>query len=466
MQLLVAFVGGGALLTLLALQGGKLGVLAGSLLVVLVCLPTIARLRRDVLDGPGIYAAASAVTLGVLSLVWLGSPSFGPPGIGVDEIADALVLLAAGLACFGIGARVVGSPHPRGALRVPTDRLPSTRVLVAPFAVGVVGAAVGLLTGAIGYSASSTPSQRTLAASQALTQLAGLGALVVLATALVYFGAGSREHRRVLLILAPLQVAVGFAMGFKGLSLAPIVLVGLAYVACRMRLPRRLIGAALIAVLLVVPAVTIYRAVLNQDARGGGATTGTVSRTAYYYVSARFRLIDHIALIKARTPSVYEYGGGSRYALLPLFVVVPRALWSDKPVLQDGLEFSHTYWEIPVAARTGTPITQIGDLYRNFAWPGVLLGLGAWGVVVAWFTRLCARWRSPRVEMLYLVSLLYWIPYVESDLPELIAAASKALPVTAAAAWLLLPGGDTAPGYRRLLDWTRRTTRRSPQPSV
>ena len=42
--------------------------------------------------------------------------------------------------------------------------------------------------------------------------------------------------------------------------------------------------------------------------------------------------------------------------------------------------------------------------------------------------------------MVYIVSLVAWITYVEQALPDLVAATSRTLPVTIALAWLLLPG--------------------------
>jgi hypothetical protein len=452
--LLVAFVAVAGALAAIAAGGGDAGVAAGSLLVIWTCLPTISRLRRDLLDGPGIYAAVSAVMFGALSFVWLGTPVTPPPGIGVDQVADALLLVAAGLAAFGIAARLVGRSAPRPELKFSREAVPSRRVIAATFAVGAVGAAVGLAIGAVGYGASSNPSRQVLAGSQVLTQLSGLGALVVLATAIAYFGTASRGYGRFLLVLTLMQAAVGFAVGFKGLSLAPLVFVCLAFIACRRRVPLRLIGVGLLVAAVLVPTVSFYRATIRPTRGAVPVPLFTrVAHQARFYATARFRLIDHVALIQARTPSVYERGDGSRYLLLPALVVVPRALWPDKPVLEEGIEFSRTYWEIPPAVRTSTPPTQIGDLYRNFGVPGVLVGLFAWGAVVAGFTRLCRRWRSARLEMIYLVAVLFWIPFVEAVLPELIATVSKGLPVAAAVAWFLLPGRSSPPGYRRVEEY-------------
>jgi hypothetical protein len=174
------------------------------------------------------------------------------------------------------------------------------------------------------------------------------------------------------------------------------------------------------------------------------------ARDAYDYAFTRFRSIDSVALIVARTPSPYPYASGTEYELLPALILVPRAIWPGKPALVSGADFSHTYWQIPAGIRTSTPITGVGDLYRNFGRAGVAVGMLIWGVFVAAWTWSYRRWRSPRFDLVYLYSVVFAVTYVESDLPSLVATAAKTLPIAALIAWLLLPGRSSPPGYRRI----------------
>src|SRR5436309_6364748 len=83
-----AFAASVAALAVGAAEGGSLGVVCGSLLVMAVAAPTVLRLRLDPLDAPGMYSAASAITLGAFSLVWLDStPQLPAPGIGQSDVA-------------------------------------------------------------------------------------------------------------------------------------------------------------------------------------------------------------------------------------------------------------------------------------------------------------------------------------------------------------------------------------------
>jgi len=63
-----------------------------------------------------------------------------------------------------------------------------------------------------------------------------------------------------------------------------------------------------------------------------------------------------------------------------LWGLIPRPLWPDKPISADfGLWFSRLYFDR--SSLTWNSPTMFGDLYRNFGWPGIFLGmipLGVW----------------------------------------------------------------------------------------
>ncbi|MGI8904063.1 MAG: hypothetical protein ACR2IP_10490 [Solirubrobacteraceae bacterium] len=85
--------------------------------------------------------------------------------------------------------------------------------------------------------------------------------------------------------------------------------------------------------------------------------------------------------------------------------------------------------------------------------------------MTGYWQRLRERLRSPRFELVFLYSLLYFIANVEPDLPEQIATAAKTLPLVAIVGWLLLPGRNgSQPGYQRLL--ARSRLRGDPVPLV
>jgi hypothetical protein len=441
-------------------SGGP-AVLAGSALVALTTAPLWVRLRRDPLDGPGLYGLAGLILFGLSSLLWLGTPPVPAPGIDRENVSSTLVLVAVAFAAFGVAAWSISPPHRRPPLAFPSSGKPARTALCIGAAMALGGTLVGLATGAIGFGKAEVAGSEVLATSQLFNQVANVGGLVVLAAALVAFGAGTSRDFWILGALAAIQVIVGFLVGFKGASLLPVAFLSLAYISCRSRIPWKAFGAAIaITVVFLVPANAVYRDLLRPvpGRTVADATPSALVERTYQYAGSRFRMIDHVALIRARTPAEYPWGGGTRYAELPALITVPRALWPEKPLLDDGERFSFTYWEIPPYLRTSTPLTAVGDLYRNFGTIGALFGMLLWGGIVAAFTRECFRLRTPRTEMVYIAGLVTWVTNLESDLPQLIAAMSRSVPVAILVAWLLLPGRRGQPGYVTLARASRRVS--------
>ncbi|PZS07612.1 MAG: hypothetical protein DLM64_14600 [Solirubrobacterales bacterium] len=454
------------------LDNAHLGIVGGVALVVAASLPLIARLRVDPLDGPGIAALITAFELGVVSLVWLGNPVGAGPGLSRSDITQALLVVALGQLSFTIGARSCGAPRPRRRLVLSLRDVPSTGAMVIASAVGVAGSVLGVLEHSFGYvSGGGGPASLT----EVFALLQSIGGVVALTAALLWFGSGERRWGYLMLAFTAIQFAIGFLSGVKAAALAPLVFVLLAYVVAHNRVPvRSTIVLALIALLVVVPLAELYRSAtrtqqesapqaLSQafSSRHGGL--GQALSQAYRYGAGRFRNIDSVALIVARTPSVFPFAGGKDYFALPAIILVPRALWPQKPSLTTGGDFSHTYWEIPSSVQTATPLTQTGDLYRNFGLVGVVVGMLLWGLAVGAWQRLAWRLHSPRFAVVFIYSLVYTIAGIESDLPELIAQSAKALPAVALVAWLLLPGSGGEPGYRALAGF-RAPRRQQAQP--
>src|SRR5205085_10759361 len=90
--------------------------------------------------------------------------------------------------------------------------------------------------------------------------------------------------------------------------------------------------------------------------------------------------IDSLALIIKFTPGLGEFKYGKDYLLVPAYAFVPRAVWPDKPE-NPSVEFGLRYFANPIVTES-TSLGQfhIGDLYRNFALPGIIVGMLLLGV--------------------------------------------------------------------------------------
>lgn len=450
-----------ALLATGALEArGSASVVAGAALLVVAAMPLLLRLAVWRLDGPAIYGLMCVVTFALTGLAWLGTPENAGPGLTRDDIGSTLVLVAAGVAAFACGARLAGRARAPSLSRVPIGAAPSPRALLVVFSFAFAAFGAALASGRYGYI--SDPDAGAGAGSQLVSLLASTSGIVVLVAAVAFFASGDARLGRVLVALVLTQAAVGLATGVKGETIGPLVFCGLAFMAYRGQTPWRAILLVVLSTLVVlVPLNATYRKAVRED--GGGVVASLVRaltdsdllrvdrvpvETARY-VFARFRNVDHVALIRARRDE-YAPGDGSRYYLLPMMIAVPRALWRDKPVLDEAAQFSHTYWEVPLTINTATPLTQVGDLDRNFGSLGVVIGLFVWGAVIGGWSRLLAARPTPRMLAVHLYALLSAVSYIESDLPSLVATSARTLPLVAAIAWLMLPAPGGAAGYRRL----------------
>lgn len=440
------------------------GIIGGVLLVIVTGAPTACRLLRDGTDAPGAYALASILFLGLTSLVWLGTPIGAGPGLTQGDIATALHLVALGLVAFGLGTRAVGAARRRPMQDYYAGMMPSRTALIVCFVISVVSVSVAVALGNFSYLATPEAAARVASYGEVISVLVTLGNLVVIATALAYFGGRDSRLLRLLVLFIIAQMLIGFVGGTKGFTVLPLLFAVGAYVLTRRRLPvTPTLLAIVFTLVLVVPTNLRYREAVRSESQAPRYALGqalstpldldpfAAPREAFDFVSTRFRLIDYVALVETQTPSPFTYAGGDNYVLLPLITTVPRAVWSGKPSLDDAGQFTHTYGQVPYTVRSSTPITQMGDLYRNFGPLGVGVGMFLWGILLGAATAAYHRWRSPRADLVYIFTILTVVIYVELDLPALVATASKTVPFSMLVAWLILPGRSSPPGYAWLL---------------
>jgi hypothetical protein len=348
------------------------------------------------------------------------------------------------------------------------------------FAFSVLGATIAFAAGTYGYI-SDPAAVRASSLNQILNVVTAIGLFAIIATALSYFA--TRESR--LLVLLVLFTAtgmiMGFVAGFKGTTLLPLTLILGSYVMVRRRWPVLPIVAGVLFVFVVlVPTNQRYREGVRTQSEAPRAALGAALTTAldfnpakilsdaYDYVDLRFRSIDYVALILDQTPSPFDFAGGENYVLLPAIAVLPRSVWQDKPVLDEAEQFTQTYNQAPPEVVSSTQLTQVGDLYRNFGYTGVVVGMFCVGLVTGGATWAVRRYQSPRAELVYVYVVMTIVIAVESDLPAMLASASKTVPVAALVSWFLLPGRYGGPGYRRLLrgaDGSRAALNPKPPPA-
>jgi hypothetical protein len=375
---------------------------------------------------------------------------------GHDPLFRALFTVGISMLCLWAGSRIAepvfrARPQPLRALAV---TVPYDRAAI----VVVVGAAARLLllvTGNLGYQGFGKSGDLT-----------GYANWVATANDLLPFAAGlfladwiatrRRASFNALGALFVAEVLTSIIAGVKGLVLTLLVI--LAVVALRAgRRPSLRIATATGALFLVViaPSVETFRHQVQQSGAptslssritaplslvAGGSGSSLKSATSTYQntlYEERSLLVD-IALIQARTPSIYPYERGKRWLLAPLVATVPRALWPGKPSLSNGGEIAIRYGG--AGAGTSQPATMVGDAWIQFGWLGVIgasLALGA-------FYRLAYTWVVRRHNAGWTIALCFVVATSlfsgGLDVASLLTSATREFIVLGVvAAWVLRP---------------------------
>jgi hypothetical protein len=87
---------------------------------------------------------------------------------------------------------------------------------------------------------------------------------------------------------------------------------------------------------------------------------------------------------------IVDYARGSTL-LDAILMLVPRALWPAKPVRSGGSSLVSAYTGIGFWGSTSVGAGQVMELYINFGTPGVVLGFGLFGALMAFLDRAAAR---------------------------------------------------------------------------
>jgi hypothetical protein len=370
-----------------------------------------------------LYAVVWALTFGVASLVWVGSPSVSS---GIVVVSSSQIVEAVALTTLGIGSFWAGYLLLRRHAQV--DR-PTTiavwrvrwAVVVIVYLLGFGARLILMQIGLAGYSL--TPSLRggTVAEAPWAVLLLLVGMTVeVAAYAAVAWSLYEKRYRAVAVLMVAGLVLTGIVGGSKGGAIAPLFAASLIYISYRRRVPRSLLAGAVAILVIILPGSQLFRfqpqaAALTLD-RGAylaslrDALDLDLSEQAAVvgdWLTSRPQSVDQIALIMAQTPHPNDYQLGFLWALAPVYNVVPRAIWPSKPLLALEYDFDHTYRRIPPDVPGNTGVTLPGDMYINFGLPGVVVGMLLWGMALAWVS---VRWRQidrPDRLMLFVIAASY-----------------------------------------------------------
>jgi hypothetical protein len=209
----------------------------------------------------------------------------------------------------------------------------------------------------------------------------------------IYLRFRSRLAFLILWASIPPTMAFNFFTGSKGLFFAPLAMVALTYVVVYRKFRIRWGVAAVVAIALFFPISQFYREVVMegltkrsvdvladpQDVlRRMSTYAGTFEARELFLeglvmTSMRFSGLDLATIIVRDTPDRVPFQGGWTIGYV-FMAYIPRVLWPGKPLLSIGQWVTDHYGGGP-GIRSQTGPTWVGELFFNFGWSGVVLGM-------------------------------------------------------------------------------------------
>jgi hypothetical protein len=196
-----------------------------------------------------------------------------------------------------------------------------------------------------------------------------------------------------------LQVLLGFVVDIKGMAMLGGILIIMTSVLVDGRFPKAWLAAFVVFVIFVFPVFQAYRTAIHGER--GLARTAVIENFGKVLQltlaakdkvnSGRDRAQTFLerSSLKGSTEVIVEKTGNGvdfqrGHTLTPLLATfVPRIIWSDKGEVRTGqlvnkafhLTESEDIWISP---------SHLGELYWNFGWSGVVLGMGLIGAICGW----------------------------------------------------------------------------------
>jgi hypothetical protein len=343
---------------------------------------------------------------------------------------DSLYVRAMFLTLVGFGAFWLGSLAVKKEARLRFGpRFPATpsRVAFISLAMLLLGFGAKLVlwqAGLLSYTADAETRESSLAFLQWLVFCANLlnGALLV--SAIEVLGKQSRGWliRIVFGSSLALSLVVGAISGMKEELLKPILFLVLVYGITRGRIPRVVFLLPLLLV-LIYPFENAYRANLDMGYRSeirtldglsavlektladvveGSTSRSEIVGTGLESSTSRLSLLSYLRdVVGLPDPSLLN--GDDKIWLAPLYAVLPRFLWKDKPDLNKGGRFSVLLGGSETTASTVTPI---GDLYAMYGTFWLAAGMLIYGICLQIYMNWASRGHAERNIFIYLSMLL------------------------------------------------------------
>jgi hypothetical protein len=423
----------GLLLVLGAMVGGgSLAKLPYVMLMFAICSSPIPFIGR--LNGPfAIFGVASAtyfLNFAMLDAVSMLSPP--KPSYASDGLLDGgeVVLLMGALMQtigFHVAVRFFDAP---GARALPKDW---PRALLVPLGLFLwsSGCAADIYQNLVVHVDATDASVKAGFSKLGSWGIAGLmlvnyaGPLGIVILAYWWAVSGKRWSSALMLGIIVVQFAVGWIVDTKEVAVnAPIVMLLTRFIVVG-KVPVRWLTCSVIGILLIFPVLTAKRAIttealrltnvqalprtgeilLRAIAERNAAREGKYSDKTQTFLE-RMTNKASVELFVQRVGVDQPYKMGSTL-LGMLYVFVPRVVFSDKPGGNSAQTFNRDF-HLSEDPDTYISPSHIGELYWNFGYPGVIVGMTLTGMILGF---VCGRFdpsgRTSMTRVLIIMVTLY-----------------------------------------------------------
>lgn len=245
-----------------------------------------------------------------------------------------------------------------------------------------------------------------------------------------------RRLRLLMVLLFGLTVAVAVSTNARGFVLALLLaMIVIRYYVRKYHMvksPRIAVRLALLVALalVLIPTFGAYRSTADLGETMKALGTFTISGMLQKPLRRMYGM-DAFTIIVRDVPAVldFRYGG----TIWPIaFAWIPRAIWSEKPVISPGRQLADTLFaEWFGGGELFVGVSLLGDAYLNFHVAGVVVLAGTIGVVIRMLWAYCRPNRSIPGTFLYATVVstlaLMWeasfIGLIFSSVPNLLFAA-------------------------------------------
>jgi hypothetical protein len=288
------------------------------------------------------------------------------------------------------------------------------------------------------------------AATQALLEHFASLALVVAAVGA--WEKGRHRGRVVFWGILLVEVGWGFMTGSKQYVFAPLVWAFGAWYGLRgWRSARRsllYLGLVVLFILLIFPLLNRYRNIPWRVTDPVSAWKQAISQTPTSVpdlwssgtdaVAQRLGGIVPLSLVIRYTPSSWDFQYGRTF-VSALFALVPRFIFPNKPPAFNQGAFGRAYYlQAPDDFYTSNTPTVPGELYLNFGWPGIVLGMMVYGAIL----RVIWEWYKGTGQsagaLLILLIAWYDLLLIDGLFSDYIAGLPRQIIIVVAVFWVVV----------------------------